>query len=72
MAFPDKEQVREGMRRVAEDGWRWEHCSVYAAEGMRWERELVPEGAAWVGCWKVWGSEGEEVVGVVVGRQSRV
>ncbi|KAF2266289.1 adenine nucleotide alpha hydrolases-like protein [Lojkania enalia] len=55
---------------VEKEGFKWEHATLYAApECHKMWSQVIP-GTQWIPCHRVWGKDGEEVAGVIVGRAS--
>ncbi|KAH4219569.1 hypothetical protein HBI06_181370 [Parastagonospora nodorum] len=54
----------EDCERVREK--QWANATLYAGRGFEWEGDM--KGVQWIPCHRVWGSNGREVRGVIVGR----
>lgn len=49
-------------------GRTWANGTLYIGQGFEWNREQKMDGIQWIPCHRVWGSSGEEVPAVFVGR----
>jgi diphthine-ammonia ligase len=48
---------------------KWASATLYVGRGFTWDEEwTMGGGVQWIPCQRVWGTRGEEVMGVVVGR----